>query len=105
VDEVTGGVTYVFPGGVQYRHGVRIVSSHTPEGSHLLTELEAGGMPEDLLKMGFADPSHLWPPWCAALDKGSIVSIAFRRIREHWPRGMLLPAWLRGQVTRLPRLT
>lgn len=77
VEEVSRGITYAFPNSLQYEHGARVVSSDTPEGAQLLARLQAGGMPEDLVEMGFVDTTHFWPPWCVALHGGTVVSIAF----------------------------
>lgn len=77
VEEVSRDLTYALPNSLQYGGGARIVSSDTDEGAELLARLEAGGLPEDLVEMGFVDTTHFWPPWCVALDEGEIVSIAF----------------------------
>ena len=76
VEEVRRGLTYVFPDAVHHEHGTRVVSSETPEGTQLLARLRADGMPAELMEMGFVDTTHLWAPWCAALDAGTVVSIA-----------------------------
>jgi hypothetical protein len=77
VEEVSGGMTYAFPDSLEYEHAARVVSSHTPEGAQLLARLQAEGMPEDLVQMGFVEARDFWPPWCAALDEGTIASVAF----------------------------
>jgi hypothetical protein len=77
VEEISRGLTYVFPDSLEYEHGARVVSSDSPEGAKLLARLQAEGIPEDLAKLGFVDARDLWPPWCAALDAGTIVSVAF----------------------------
>jgi hypothetical protein len=66
--DVTRHVTYVFPRALRYEHEVRVVCSDTAT---------VDALPDELVAMGFADASHFWPPWCAALDAGTIVSVAF----------------------------
>ena len=73
----TSSVTYLLPSGLAYGHDVAVVSSGTDEARELLARLEAEGMPATMVELGFLDPSHLWPPWCAALDNGAVVSVAF----------------------------
>lgn len=77
VDDVDRGVTYAVPSSLHYEGSARIVSSDTDEGADLLARIDARGVPGDLAEMGFADTTHFWPPWCVALDGGTIVSIAF----------------------------
>jgi hypothetical protein len=76
-DEVGRGVAYTFPDSLQCERGARVVTSGTPEGAQLLARLEAGGMPADLVDMGFVGTTHMWAPWCVALQEGTIASIAF----------------------------
>jgi GNAT acetyltransferase len=57
--------------------GARLVASGTTEGAGLLESLRRGGMPAGLFDMGFVDVGEFWAPWCAALVKGEVVSIAF----------------------------
>jgi hypothetical protein len=77
VEEVSRGMTYAFLDSLEYEHGARVVSSHTREGAQLLARLQAEAMPEDLVELGFVDARDFWPPWCAALDEGTIASVAF----------------------------
>jgi hypothetical protein len=77
VEEVSRGLTHAFPDSFAYEHGARVVSSHTPEGARLLARLQSEGMPSGLVEMGFVDVCDFWPPWCAALDGGTIASVAF----------------------------
>ena len=39
--------------------------------------LSERGMRQGLLDLGFRDLADFWPPWCAAVVVGEIVSIAF----------------------------
>ena len=77
VEYVGRGITFAIPSCIAYDHAARIVGSDTEEGARLLARLEADGMPDDLVAMGFSDTAHLWPPWCAALDRETIVCVAF----------------------------
>ncbi len=99
VNEVSRGITYTLPNSLQYEHSTRVVSSQTPEGAQLLACLEADGMPEDLVDMGFVDPSDFWPPWCVALQEGTIVSIAFaaRVSSVGAEEGVVTPPAFRGR--------
>ncbi|MBV8685047.1 MAG: hypothetical protein JO111_19405 [Caulobacteraceae bacterium] len=54
-----------------------LVVSDTTEGEDLLATLRQDGMPAGLFDMGFVDTGEFWTPWCAALVKGVVVSIAF----------------------------
>jgi hypothetical protein len=66
--EPSVGVTYAAPNGLRYEHEIETVHGDC---------IHARRLPEELVAMGFADVSELWPPWCAALDDGKIVSVAF----------------------------
>jgi len=77
VEEVSRGLTYAFPDSLDYEHGARVVSSGTPEGAQLSAHFRVEGMPENLVEMGFVDAHDFWPPWCVALDGGTIASVAF----------------------------
>lgn len=57
--------------------GFNFVSSGTPEGDRLLEDLAGGGMPADLVQLGFRDVSDLWAPWSLLLVEGQIASLAF----------------------------
>src|SRR5262249_20166810 len=46
-------------------------------GQKLVSTFTTQGLPSALTKLGFQDVSELWAPWCAALDDGEIVSLAF----------------------------
>lgn len=81
----TAGVMYIFPEEFTYSHQIRLVCSGTPEGAKLSAELQAsGGMPEDLVELGFNDPGDFWEPWCVAMHRDQIASIGFTaRLGEH----------------------
>jgi hypothetical protein len=70
-------VTFVLPAGTPVSHSGSDVASGTPAGNELLARLQSQGMPAGLAGMGFVNTADLWPPWCAALSGGTIVSVAF----------------------------
>lgn len=76
-DEITHGVTYEVPSSAHCEQAAQIVSSDSVQGKKLLASLDARGMPDHLVEMGFVDSTHLWPPWCVALDQQTIASVAF----------------------------
>lgn len=65
------------PRGLSFEHHATIVNQGTEEGDKLFAELKRHGLPAALRAMGFADVSHFWEPWCAALVRGDIAAIAF----------------------------
>jgi hypothetical protein len=71
------GVTYVLPNDIAYQHDVRLIASDSAEGRELRAALAAQGIPAGFAEMGFADVSEFWEPWCAALQDGEVVSVAF----------------------------
>jgi GNAT acetyltransferase len=75
--QVERELTFMLPDSAPVSNGGSVVASGTPAGDELLARLEAEGMPAGLTGMGFADTGDLWPPWCAALSGGTLVSIAF----------------------------
>jgi hypothetical protein len=77
VEAVSRSLTYAVPSPLRYEHAVHVVASGSPDGETLYAQLAAEGMPAALAELGFVDAGHLWPPWCAALDAGAIVSVAF----------------------------
>jgi hypothetical protein len=70
-------ITFVLPARAPAPHSGSVVASGTPAGDELLARLRSEGMPAGLAGMGFVDTGDLWPPWCAALSGGTIVSVAF----------------------------
>ena len=71
------GVTHLLPHRLAARDDVRLAGHGTPAGEALCAKIRSEGMPRHLVEAGFADLSHFWPPWCAALDGAEIASIAF----------------------------
>jgi GNAT acetyltransferase len=70
-------MTYVLPNDIAYQHDARLISSDSVAGQELRATLAAKGMPAGLAQMGFVDVGELWEPWCAALQDGDVVSVAF----------------------------
>jgi predicted GNAT family acetyltransferase len=62
---------------VEFAHDVTLVASDTPAGNGLLADLTERGMPPELAALGFVDANEFWAPWCVALHRDAIVSIAF----------------------------
>ncbi len=71
------GVTYVLPNEIAYQHYVRLICSDSLEGQELRATLAAQGVPAGLVEMGFVDVSEFWDPWCVALERGEVASVAF----------------------------
>lgn len=71
------GVTYVLPNDIAYQDDVRLICSDSVEGQGLRATLAAQGVPAGLAEMGFVNVSEFWDPWCAALQHGEVVSVAF----------------------------
>jgi hypothetical protein len=71
------GVTYRLPHRTAAPADGTLVSHGTNAGDDLIARIAAQGMPQTLREAGFADLSHFWEPWCAALDGGEIAAIAF----------------------------
>lgn len=99
VEELTSGITYLLPTSIKYYHDARIVTSETDEGRKLLSRFEAEGMPDGLVEMGFEDATHLWPPWCVALEDGDVASVAFaaRLAADGAELGVATPPRCRGR--------
>jgi GNAT acetyltransferase len=70
-------LTFVFEDAVAPPPGVRVVTSGTPDGDELAARIASEGMPAGLAGMGFEGAGDLWEPWCAALEDGAVVSVAF----------------------------
>ena len=76
VERQSAGLTYSFPDQFAYEHDVTAVSSDTPGGELLLGRLAKEGMPQTLTALGFVATTDIWAPWCIALHKGEVASIA-----------------------------
>jgi hypothetical protein len=77
VEEWHAGLIWTFLERLEYAHQVTLVGSDTPQGDRLLARLTERGVPERLVRQGFVDVGEFWAPWCVALDKDDIASIAF----------------------------
>ena len=77
VERRSFALIYSFPDHVAYKHDVALVSSETPEGGRFHARLIDQGMPQALVALGFVEATDIWLPWCIALHKGKIASIAF----------------------------
>ncbi len=69
------GVSFLFPDGFAYDHGVTLVCSGTPEGDGFLAGLLAK-VPEPVARLGFSTAANFREPWCFALHEGEMASIA-----------------------------
>ncbi|MBI4202850.1 MAG: GNAT family N-acetyltransferase [Chloroflexi bacterium] len=100
VERWSVGLTYCFPGHLQYDHNVTLVTSGTPEGDRFLTNQAADqGMQQTLAALGFSGVSDLWAPWCIALYQGEIASIGItaRLGAEGAEAGVITVPVLRGR--------
>ena len=70
-------LNFHLPNNVPWISVATMVCSDTPEGDTLLARLAREGLSQSMVDMGFADATHLWQPWCAALVGDEIASIAF----------------------------
>ncbi len=77
VERCDPGLAWVLPKPLTYRHPALLVSSATAEGDRLLARLTEQGMPAALVDLGFVDVNEFWAPWCVALHRDEIASIAF----------------------------
>ncbi|MEI9990730.1 MAG: hypothetical protein WDM86_11885 [Rhizomicrobium sp.] len=71
------GPIHRLPRGTPWPGEATIVRSGTSDGAALRARLQSEGMPQGMIDVGFADPSHLWEPWCAVLVEGEVASVAF----------------------------
>ena len=77
IEKCEMGLIWTFPDGPDYEHPAALVCSETPSGDRLLARLTERGMPEALVALGFVDVGEFWAPWCVALHRDEIASIAF----------------------------
>jgi hypothetical protein len=93
------GVTYILPHDIAYHHDVRLICSDSVEGQGLRATLAAKGVPTGLADMGFVDVSEFWEPWCVALQRGEVASVAFaaRLSATGAGLGLATPPGLRGR--------
>jgi hypothetical protein len=79
----TFGFIYELPHMLRYESSAQLVSCDSEEGHHLRQSLSERGMSQGLSELGFRNVVDFWPPWCAAVVAGEIISIAFAaRISE-----------------------
>jgi GNAT acetyltransferase len=76
-DGLVRELTYVLRDVGEAARGVPIVLSGTAAGDELAARPGSEGMPAGLAGMGFANTRDLWPPCCAVVDGGAVVSVAF----------------------------
>jgi hypothetical protein len=77
VEHRSVGLIYCFPNNLKYEHNVTLVGSNTPEGDRLLAGLAGDrAMPHSLMALGFTAATDLWAPWCVAVHREEIASIA-----------------------------
>lgn len=70
-------VTYVLPNDIAYQHDAQLICSDSVEGRELRNTLASQGVPAGLAEMGFVDVAEFWEPWCVALQRGEVASVAF----------------------------
>lgn len=70
-------ICYVLPNDIAYEHDIPLICSESLEGQELRATLAAKGIPTGLAKMGFADVSNFWDPWCVAMHDAEVASVAF----------------------------
>jgi hypothetical protein len=71
------GLIYELPHSLRYKSHARLVGGDSEEGERLRRSLSERGMSQGLSELGFRGVADFWPPWCAAVVNGTIVSIAF----------------------------
>jgi RimJ/RimL family protein N-acetyltransferase len=76
-EKETRGINYALPHDAPTACMAKRIWSDTAEGDELLAALNANGMPHGLYAMGFINTGEFWPPWCALLEDGVLVSICF----------------------------
>jgi hypothetical protein len=86
--EAQFGLSFALPHGLASALDAEFVYSESAAGDRLIAHLEAEGMPDHLVGMGFGDVGEFWPPWCVARLGGEIAAIAFAA--RLGPRGAAL---------------
>ncbi len=74
---VTPGITFELPNRLKYEHSATIVRSDTPEGAQMLARFADQGVPQPMFDAGFKGVGDFWEPWCVAVERDEIASIAF----------------------------
>ncbi len=77
VATVAPGVIYRLPNQLKYEHSATIVRGDSVEGARMLTRFADRGMPQSMLDAGFKGVGDFWEPWCVAIERDEIASIAF----------------------------
>ncbi len=77
VATVAPGVIYRLPNQLKYEHSATIVRGDSVEGARMLTRFADRGMPQSMLDAGFKGVGDFWEPWCVAVERDEIASIAF----------------------------
>lgn len=70
------GVSYWIPAAPEESDDVALVLSGTSDGDAILARLSDEGMPLNLLELGFRTAEDIWAPWCIALHRVNVASIA-----------------------------
>lgn len=68
---------YKLPNGLGYDHPAAIVRGDSAEGRTMLARFAERGMPDYMRDAGFKGVGDLWEPWCVALDRTQVASMAF----------------------------
>jgi hypothetical protein len=72
----TFGMIYELPHSLRYESHAQLISSDSEEGLRLAQFLSEQGMSQGLSELGVRSAADFWPPWCAAVVNGEVVSIA-----------------------------
>jgi hypothetical protein len=76
-ETVASHLIYRLPNDVKYEHAVAIVRGDTEEGRQMLARLADRGMPDYMRDAGFKGVGDFWEPWCVAIERGEVASMAF----------------------------
>ena len=77
VATVAPGVIYRLPNQLKYEHSATIVRGDSVEGEKMLARFADRGLPQSMLDAGFKGVGDFWKPWCVAVERDEIASIAF----------------------------
>lgn len=69
-------LVWTLPEDLDFPQSADTVLSGTDRGASLLASLDRDGMPKALVEAGFLDTAGFWSPWCVAIDRDEIASIA-----------------------------
>jgi hypothetical protein len=74
---VAPGLIYRLPNKLKYAHSATIVRGDSMEGQRMLARFAEQGLPQPMLDAGFKGVGDFWEPWCVAVERDEIASIAF----------------------------